>query len=263
MFDPTIGASTGSVLSSNAFYSIARDKLLCVVPNRHRLQPGVAPCLARTLVVKYTQSMSRWALVLLRHNRRFQVFRAIQKEVSRTCFNTDHESFFRWHVVQRSRFLDPIFRENDVFVCHWRLANPESMTPFLSTSLFLRMTTQKHAQTKFSRRFSLEISSSTMLHVESTTLTRCCRLVVFLAEVPQVTTTSNELITPFTNLALTLVTGSRTMSHQCSQSALYSLQQLYQHGVGQSVADKLSEPTSTALSEGIGNICSSSRPRSA
>ena len=77
-------------------------------------------------------SMSRWALVLLRHNRRFQVFRpAIPRKSSHFLELTDHESFFWWHAVQRSRILDPIFRENDVFVCHWRLANPDSMVPSL------------------------------------------------------------------------------------------------------------------------------------
>ena len=40
--------------------------------------------------------------------------------------------------------------------------------------------------------FALEISSNTILHVKSTTQTRCCRLVVSLAEDPQVTTTSRN-----------------------------------------------------------------------
>ena len=51
---------------------------------------------------------------------------------------------------------------------------------------------KKHAQTQVFRRFSLEISSGTMLRVESATLSRCCRLVVFLAEDPQVITTSHD-----------------------------------------------------------------------
>ena len=134
-------------------------------------------------------SMSRWALVLLRHNRCFQVLRpAVPRNSSHFLQLTDHESLFKWHAVQRSRFLDTTFRVNDVFVCHWRLANPDSMAPSLiqicllarmctCTALFLRMgilgsctLSQKHAQTQFSRRFSLESSSGTMLRVESTTL---------------------------------------------------------------------------------------------
>ena len=55
------GASTSSApLSANAF-PIALGKLLCVVPNRHTSR-------------QVYKSMSRWALVLLRHDRRFQVF---------------------------------------------------------------------------------------------------------------------------------------------------------------------------------------------
>ena len=41
----------------------------------------------------------------------------------------DHEALLKRHAVQRSRFQDSILRENDVFVCHWRLSNPDSMTP--------------------------------------------------------------------------------------------------------------------------------------
>ena len=63
-------------------------------------------------------SMSRWAF-LLRHNRRFQVFRpAVPRKSSHF-----REFFLRWHAGQRS--------QNDVFVCHWRLANPDSMAPSL------------------------------------------------------------------------------------------------------------------------------------
>ena len=40
--------------------------------------------------------------------------------------------FFRRHAVERSCFLDSSLRENDVFVCHWRHANPDSMAPSLT-----------------------------------------------------------------------------------------------------------------------------------
>ena len=113
------GASTGSAPSSANAFPIALGKLLCVVPNRHTSR-------------QVHMSMSKWALVLLRHDRRFQVFRpAIPRKSSHFLLLTDHESFFQWHAVQRSRFLDAIFRENDLFVCHWPLANPDSMAPSL------------------------------------------------------------------------------------------------------------------------------------
>ena len=200
-------------------------------------------------------SMSRWALVLLRHNRRFQVYRPAVPRKSSHFQLTDHESFFRWHAVQRSRFLDSVFRENDVRLslapCQSRfygtISDPDCLLARMCTctSLFLRMTTlgsctlfPKHAQTQFSRRFSLAISSGTILRVESITLSRCCRLVVFSR---RRSSSDNHIArqTPIDysirifNLALTLMAGSRAMSHQCSldSSALHSLQQLYQHGL--------------------------------
>ena len=55
MFDP-IGASTGSALSSaNAFSNRTRQASVCGPKPTQPLQPGVAPCLATTLVVKYTR----------------------------------------------------------------------------------------------------------------------------------------------------------------------------------------------------------------
>ena len=175
---------------------IALDRLLCVVPNRlsHCSQALHHALLRPKSSIKYTRRCpdGPWSCCVTIVAFKFSALP------------------FRWHAMQRSRFLDPIFRENGVFVCHWRLANPDSMGPISDpdgllarmctcTSLFLRMAifgsctlSQKHAQTQFSRRFSLEISSSTMLHVKSNTLTRCCRLVVFLAEDPQVITTSHD-----------------------------------------------------------------------
>ena len=200
-------------------------------------------------------SMSRWTLVQLRHNRRFQIFRlAIPRKSSHFLDLTDHESFFWWHAVQRSRFLDSIFRENDVRLSlvpcqpgfHGTISDPDCLLARMCTctSLFIRLATlgsctfsQKHARTQLSRRFSLEISSGTMLRVQSPTLSRCCRLVVFLAEDPQgqphrTTDTIYYSIRIF-NLALTLMAGSRAISHQCSldSSASHSLQQLYQQGL--------------------------------
>ena len=142
-------------------------------------------------------SMSRWALVLLRHNSRFQVFRpAVPRKSSHFLKFTEHESFFRWHAVQRSRFLNPINRENNVFVRHLRLANPDFMVPSLIQIACRHGCVLVHhsfsewqhlARVRFLKNthklsffycFSLEISSGTMLRVESTTLSRCCRLVV-------------------------------------------------------------------------------------
>ena len=131
MIGPT-GVPTGSALSSaNAFSNRTRHASVWS-------QTDTATAARRCTMPRYNScrqvhtSMSRWALVLLRHNRRFQVFRpAIPRKSSHFLYLTDHESFFPWHAVQRSRFLDPIFRENNVFVCHWRLANPDSMAPSL------------------------------------------------------------------------------------------------------------------------------------
>ena len=78
-------------------------------------------------------SMSRWALVLLRRSRCFQVLRpAVPRKSSHFLQLTDHESLFKWHAVQRSCFLNSILRENDVLVCHWRFANPGTMAPLRS-----------------------------------------------------------------------------------------------------------------------------------
>ena len=98
--------------SANAFSNRTRHASVCGPKPTQPLQPGVAPCLATTLVVKYTRRCP---------DGRCQVLRpAVPKKSSHLLQLTDHESFFRWHAVQRSRFLDTIFSENDVFVCHWR-----------------------------------------------------------------------------------------------------------------------------------------------
>ena len=195
------GASTGSALSSaNAFSNRTRQASVCGPKPTQPLQPGVAPCLATTLVVKYTRLMSRWALVLLRHNRRFQVSALPFQGSPRTFFNSLITNLSSGGTrCNDRRLLDPIFRENDVFVCHWRLANPDSMAPSLiqiacwhgcvlvhhSFSEWQHLARVRFPKNTHKRSspvfFSLEISSGTMLRVESTTLSRCCRLVVFLA----------------------------------------------------------------------------------
>ena len=132
MFGPT-GVPTGSALSSaNAFSNRTRHASVCGPKPTQPLQPGVAPCLATTLVVKYTHRCpdGPWSCCITIVA--FKFFALPFQGSRRTFFKlTDHESFPRWPAVQRSRFLEPIFRENDVFVCHWRLANPDSMAPSL------------------------------------------------------------------------------------------------------------------------------------
>ena len=192
-----------SLISQCVFQSHSAGFCVCGPKPTQPLQPGVAPCLAATLVVKYTRRCpdGPWSCCVT-----IVAFRlVIPKKSSHFLHLTDHESFFRWDAVQRSRFLDPIFRENDVFIgalptqapsliqiaCwHGCVLVHQSFSECGNTWLVYAF--QKHAQTQFSRRFLLEISSSTMLRVESTTLTRCCRLVVFLAEDSQVTTTLHD-----------------------------------------------------------------------
>ena len=68
--------------------------------------------------------MSRWALVLLRHTRCFQVLHpTVQKKSSHFLQLIDRESLFKWRVVRRSCFLVPTLRENDELVCLWRLSD--------------------------------------------------------------------------------------------------------------------------------------------
>ena len=125
MIGPT-GVPTGSALSSANAFSNRTQHAIVSGP-----KPDTATAARRCTMPccdssrQAHTSMSRWALVLLRHNRRFQVFRpAVPRKSS-------HESLFKRHAVQRSCFLESILRENDVFVCHWRLTNQDSMAPSL------------------------------------------------------------------------------------------------------------------------------------
>ena len=257
-------------------------------------------------------SMSKWALVLLRHNRRFQVFRpAFPRKSSHFLQLTDHESLFRRRAVQRSCFLDSILLENDVFACHWRLANPDSVTPSLIQIACWHGRVLVHhsssewqhlARVRFFSKNTHKCNSPVVLHLKSRQAPRCVSnqpryqdavaWQFFLQEIlkrqPHRTTDTIDHSVRVFKSCRDPMAGSQAMFHQCSldSSALNCLQQLYQHRflvwvqhhhivakivstryslnafVGQSVADIL-EPTSTALREGMGNIWSSSRLRSA
>ena len=134
-------------------FPIALNMLLCAIPNRRsHCSQALHQALPRP-----------WSVLRP----------AVPRKSSHLLQLTDHESLFRWHAVQRSCFLDSMLRENDVFVCHWRLANPDSMAPSLiqiacrhgrvlvhhSFSEWQHLARvrfpKKRAQTQFSRRFSL------------------------------------------------------------------------------------------------------------
>ena len=89
-----------SLVSQCLFQS--HSTCFCVRPKLTQpLQPSVRTKLRHVGRQVHT-SMSRWALVLLRHNRRFQVIRhAVPRKSSHFLQFTDHESLFKWHAVQR------------------------------------------------------------------------------------------------------------------------------------------------------------------
>ena len=138
-------------------------------------------------------SMSRWALVLLRH-RCFQVFGSIIPRKSSHFLNlTDHESFFQWHAMQRSRFLNPF------------------SVRIMCSSAIGALPTQIPCPHLDPDRLLAQMCTCTSLFFRMATLDSCT--------LPKRTTTNAKNV-----------------------STRYSLNAF----VGQSVADKLLEPTSTA-----------------
>ena len=165
------------------------------------------------------------------------------------------------------RFRDPIFDPD----C--RLARLCTCT-----SLCLQMATLgpcKHAQMQFCSRFTPGTSSSSMLRDEPPRQSGCCRSPAFLAKRDsQVTATSHDRrlalgpclsIVRLTRLLCTAFCSCTNTSYwsECSMTTLcpntspnakmvftrFSLNSF----VGHSIAEKLPEPTSTALREGIGS----------
>ena len=109
---------------------------------------------------------------------------------------TDQELLLWCHAVQRFRFLNPVFCQNNTLVSHWSLASPDSMAPSL-IRIFCRygsvlvhhsfsewqvtpvsLSFQKHAQVRFYCRSSPETSSSSTQRDESARPTECCHLTV-------------------------------------------------------------------------------------
>ena len=168
-------------LHSNAF-SNRTDILLCAVPNPHS---HCSKALHQALPRSWSSSphvhvqMGPWSCFVTIVAFKFSA--PPLRKSSHFLQLTDHESFFRWHVVQRCRFLDSILCENDVLVCHWHIAKPDTTAPSLiqiacwhgcvlvhhSFSEWQHLDRscfpKNHAQMQFSHRFSLKISSGTML----------------------------------------------------------------------------------------------------
>ena len=152
MIGPT-GASTGSALSSaNAFSKRTRHASACGPKPTQPLQPGVAPCLATTLVVKYTRRCpdGPWSCcvtivafkfsALPLHGSPRTFFNSLITNLSSGGTRCNDLAFWTSFSVQRFR------------VCHWCLANPRFHGPISDpdclsarmctcTSLFLQMAT--------------------------------------------------------------------------------------------------------------------------
>ena len=125
-------------------------------------------------------SISRWASVLLRHKVSALPFQGSR----RTFFNSLITNlFFWWHAVQRSRFLDSTHRENNVLVCHWRFANPDTTTPSLIQSACRHGRVHVHHSHSFSQWQHLarvcfphnthKCSSPVVFHLEPRQAPRC------------------------------------------------------------------------------------------
>ena len=91
---------------SRCLFPIALDILLCCVRSQADTATAARRCSTprHGLGRRVHTSTSRWALVLLRHNRCFQVLRpAVPRKSSDFLQLTDHESLLKWHAMQRSR----------------------------------------------------------------------------------------------------------------------------------------------------------------
>ena len=170
------GASTRSALSSaNAFSNRTRQTSVCDPKPTQPLQPGVAPCLATTLVVKYTRRCPdgprSYCVTIVAFKFSALPFQGSPLTFCNSLITNLSSSGTRCNDLA---FWTPFFRENNVFrlslaPCqprfHGPISDPDCLLARMCTctSLFLRITWlvyafQKHAQTQFSRRFLLEIS---------------------------------------------------------------------------------------------------------
>ena len=91
-------------------FPIAPDTLVCAVPNRNRHCSQ-----ATTFVVKFTRRCpdEPWSCCVKIVAFKFSAL-PFQRHPRTFLQLTDHESLFKWHAVQRSRFLDHIIRETSV-----------------------------------------------------------------------------------------------------------------------------------------------------
>ena len=134
MIGPT-PAPTGPALalsSANAFSHRTRHASVCGPKPTQPLQPGVAPCLATTVVVKYTRRCpdGPWSCCVT----------IVAFKFSALPFQGSPRTFFNSLITNLSSggtrcndlaFWTPFSVRINVCVCHWRLANPDSMAPSL------------------------------------------------------------------------------------------------------------------------------------
>ena len=120
-----------SLVGQCLFSNRTRHASVCGPNTTQPLQPDVAPCLATTPVVKYTRRCPGrpWSCCVTIVAFKFS---ALPFQGSpRTFFNsliTNLSSVARGATISLSGLH---FRENDVFACHWCLANPDFMAPSL------------------------------------------------------------------------------------------------------------------------------------
>ena len=125
------GASTGSALSSaNAFSNRTRHASVCGPKPTQALHPGVAPCLATTRVVEYTRRCpdGPWSCCVTIVAFKFS---ALPFQGSPRTFNSPITNLSSGGTRCNDLAFWTPFSVRMMFVCHWRLANPDSMAPSL------------------------------------------------------------------------------------------------------------------------------------
>ena len=130
MIGPT-GASTGSALSSaNAFSNRTRHASVFGPKPTQPLHPGVAPCLATTRVVEYTRRCpdGPWSCCVTIVAFKFS---ALPFQGSPRTFNSPITNLTSGGTRCNDLAFWTAFSVRMMFVCHWRLANPDSMAPYL------------------------------------------------------------------------------------------------------------------------------------
>ena len=237
MIGPT-SASTKSALSwANAISNHTRQASVCG-PKPEPLQPGVAPCLATTLVVKYTRRCpdGPWSCCVT----------IVAFKFSALPFQGRPRTFFNSLITNLSsggtRCNDLAFWD-DVFACfHDSISDPNCLLVRMCACASITLSPNGNTwivyafpKTRANTILSSFLTVTLVKHHAACRINDAIKMLPlgnFLTKDYQMTTTSHHSVRIF-NLALTLMAGSRTMSHQCSfdSSVLYNLQQLFQHGL--------------------------------